>query len=165
MRCVFDQWTRVQKMCPLARTYVKRSTLALFCRGTLFYNTCINAYPHWSKSTYVSLSLSLSLSLSFSLSLFLSPLWRRVASRLVVICLAPFSFTIFLQKFSTNRLNCCTVAIVSFFWVEFCADVRGCVHFVSLNCIYSSRLIWFSISRSSSRVFRWSLCCDLMSVV
>ena len=31
-RCVFDEWKRVQNICPLARTHMKRSTLEFFCR-------------------------------------------------------------------------------------------------------------------------------------
>ena len=34
-RYVFDQWMRMRKMCPLARTHMKRSTLAFFCRDII----------------------------------------------------------------------------------------------------------------------------------
>ena len=35
--CVFDEWKRVRKMRPLARTHIKRSTFAFFCRDIIYF--------------------------------------------------------------------------------------------------------------------------------
>ena len=41
-RCVFDEWKRVRKMSTLARTHMKRSAIAFFCRDTIQFLLLIN---------------------------------------------------------------------------------------------------------------------------